>query len=52
MRILFEHVGLAYLAADRCVLRPGGLFLNYGITHNADGRNKTVATDLINRDVS
>ena len=50
---MFEHVGLAnlptYLAAVRRVLRPGGLFLNHGITHDEEGWNKTMATAFINR---
>lgn len=50
---MFEHVGLAnlptYLASVRRVLRPGGLFLNHGITHDEEGWNKTVATAFINR---
>jgi cyclopropane-fatty-acyl-phospholipid synthase len=50
---MFEHVGLAnlpaYLATVRDVLRPGGLFLNHGITHDAEGWNKTLATAFINR---
>ena len=50
---MFEHVGLAnlptYLATVRRVLRPGGLFLNHGITHDEEGWNKTVATAFINR---
>ena len=50
---MFEHVGLAnlpaYLATVQRVLRPGGLFLNHGITHDEDGWNKTVATEFINR---
>ena len=50
---MFEHVGLAnlptYLASVRRVLRPGGLFLNHGITHDEEGWNKTVATEFINR---
>ena len=50
---MFEHVGLAnlptYLAAVHRVLRPGGLFLNHGITHDEEGWNKTVATAFINR---
>lgn len=50
---MFEHVGLAnmptYLAAVQRVLRPGGLFLNHGITHDEEGWNRTVATDFINR---
>jgi len=50
---MFEHVGLAniptYLAVVHRVLRPGGLFLNHGITHDEEGWNKTVATEFINR---
>lgn len=50
---MFEHVGLAnlptYLATVRRVLRPGGLFLNHGITHDTEGWDKTVATAFINR---
>jgi cyclopropane-fatty-acyl-phospholipid synthase len=50
---MFEHVGLAnlpsYLATVRRVLRPGGLFMNHGITHDEEGWNKTVATEFINR---
>jgi cyclopropane-fatty-acyl-phospholipid synthase len=50
---MFEHVGLAnmptYLAAVQRVLRPGGLFLNHGITHDEEGWNDTVATEFINR---
>jgi cyclopropane-fatty-acyl-phospholipid synthase len=50
---MFEHVGLAnlptYLATVQRVLRPGGLFLNHGITHDEEGWNKTVAAEFINR---
>lgn len=50
---MFEHVGLAklptYLATVMRVLRPGGLFLNHGITQDEEGWNKTVATEFINR---
>ena len=50
---MFEHVGLAnlpaYLATVQRVLRPGGLFLNHGITHDEEGWNKTMATEFINR---
>ncbi len=50
---MFEHVGLAnmptYLATVQRVLRPGGLFLNHGITHDEEGWNHTVATEFINR---
>ena len=50
---MFEHVGLAnlpaYYATVRRVLRPGGLFLNHGITHDEEGWKKTVGTEFINR---
>ncbi len=50
---MFEHVGLAnlptYHATVQRVLRPGGLFLNHGITHDEEGWNKTVASEFINR---
>ncbi|CAG1017557.1 putative fatty acid methyltransferase [Burkholderiaceae bacterium] len=50
---MFEHVGLAnlpaYFATVRRVLRPGGVFLNHGITHDEEGWNKTVASEFINR---
>ncbi|MDP3413476.1 MAG: cyclopropane-fatty-acyl-phospholipid synthase family protein, partial [Polaromonas sp.] len=50
---MFEHVGLSnlptYLSTDMRLLRPGGLFLNHGITHDEEGWNKTVATEFINR---
>ena len=50
---MFEHVGLAnlptYLATVRRVLRPGGLFLNHGITHDEEGWHRTVESEFINR---
>lgn len=50
---MFEHVGLAnlptYLATVQRVLRPGGLFLNHGITHDVEGWEKSVSTEFINR---
>jgi cyclopropane-fatty-acyl-phospholipid synthase len=50
---MFEHVGLAnlptYFASVHRVLRPGGLFLNHGISHDEEGWNKTAATEFINR---
>jgi cyclopropane-fatty-acyl-phospholipid synthase len=50
---MFEHVGLAnlplYHATVHRVLRPGGLFLNHGITHDEEGWNPTVDTEFINR---
>jgi cyclopropane-fatty-acyl-phospholipid synthase len=38
-----------YLACVQRVLRPDGLFLNHGITHDEEGWNRTVATRFINR---
>lgn len=50
---MLEHVGLdklpLYHATVRRVLRPGGLFLNHGITHDEDGWEKNVDTEFINR---
>jgi cyclopropane-fatty-acyl-phospholipid synthase len=50
---MFEHVGLAnlpvYNATVFRVLRPGGLFLNHGITHDEEGWQPTIDTEFINR---
>jgi cyclopropane-fatty-acyl-phospholipid synthase len=50
---MFEHVGLknlpVYFATAHRLLRPGGLFLNHGITHDEEGWSKTFSTDFINR---
>ena len=50
---MFEHVGLAHLAVYnatvRRVLRPGGLFLNHGVTRDDEGWKKTTETRFINR---
>ena len=50
---MFEHVGLKnlplYFGIAHRLLRPGGLFLNHGITHDEEGWNKTLATKFINR---
>ncbi len=50
---MFEHVGLAnlplYNATIKRVLRPGGLFLNHGITHDEEGWQRTIDTEFINR---
>ncbi|MES2237492.1 MAG: cyclopropane-fatty-acyl-phospholipid synthase family protein [Pseudomonadota bacterium] len=50
---MFEHVGLAnlpiYNATVRRILRPGGLFLNHGITHDEEGWKPSVDTEFINR---
>lgn len=50
---MFEHVGLKnlpiYFATINRVLKPTGLFLNHGITHDVDGWDDTVSTAFINR---
>ena len=50
---MFEHVGLANLAQYHAtvhrVLKPNGLFLNHGITHEEDGWQPSVDTEFINR---
>ena len=50
---MFEHVGLKnlplYTATVNRVLRPGGLFLNHGITHDEEGWRRSVDTEFINR---
>ncbi|NSL55068.1 SAM-dependent methyltransferase [Uliginosibacterium aquaticum] len=50
---MFEHVGLknlpAYFAKVIHLLKPGGLFLNHGITHDVEGWEKTSSTEFINR---
>lgn len=50
---MFEHVGLAnlpvYNATVMRLLRPGGLFLNHGITHDEEGWHATVDSEFINR---
>jgi cyclopropane-fatty-acyl-phospholipid synthase len=50
---MFEHVGLknlpTYFSTVRRLLKPAGLFLNHGITHDQEGWRKTVATKFINR---
>ncbi|HEU4621991.1 MAG TPA: cyclopropane-fatty-acyl-phospholipid synthase family protein [Burkholderiaceae bacterium] len=50
---MVEHVGLArmpaYLNAVRQALRPNGLFLNHGITHDDEGWHEATATRFINR---
>ncbi len=52
---MFEHVGLKnlpdYFATVHRVLKPGGLFLNHGITSAEPGWNLGVATQFINRHV-
>jgi cyclopropane-fatty-acyl-phospholipid synthase len=50
---MFEHVGLKnlprYFGIARRLLKPGGLFLNHGITQDREGWDKTVGTRFINR---
>jgi cyclopropane-fatty-acyl-phospholipid synthase len=50
---MFEHVGLknlpVYFATVHRLLKPSGLFLNHGITHDVEGWNKTSSTEFINR---
>jgi cyclopropane-fatty-acyl-phospholipid synthase len=50
---MFEHVGLKnlplYFATVDRVLKPTGLFLNHGITHDQAGWRKNVSTEFINR---
>jgi cyclopropane-fatty-acyl-phospholipid synthase len=50
---MFEHVGLknlpVYFAIVHRLLKPGGLFLNHGITYDEEGWKKTVSTEFINR---
>ena len=50
---MFEHVGLAnlpqYHATVHRVLKPDGLFLNHGITHEEEGWRPSVDTEFINR---
>jgi cyclopropane-fatty-acyl-phospholipid synthase len=50
---MFEHVGLknlpVYFSTVNRVLKPHGLFLNHGITHDSEGWQKSLATDFINR---
>ena len=50
---MFEHVGLknlpVYFATVSRLLKPAGLFLNHGITHDVEGWEKTSSTEFINR---
>jgi len=50
---MFEHVGLrnlpAYFSAVERLLKPGGLFLNHGITRAGEGWPDTPETRFINR---
>lgn len=50
---MFEHVGLrnlpVYFATVNRLLKPHGLFLNHGITHDSEGWQKSMSTEFINR---
>ncbi len=50
---MFEHIGLknlpVYFAKVNQLLKPGGLFLNHGITHDVEGWEKTLSSEFINR---
>lgn len=50
---MFEHVGLknlpVYFATVHRLLKPRGLFLNHGITHDSEGWERSVSTEFINR---
>ncbi len=50
---MFEHVGLKnlpqYFAKVHELLRPGGLFLNHGITHDEEGWGQALSAVFINR---
>jgi cyclopropane-fatty-acyl-phospholipid synthase len=50
---MFEHVGLknlpVYFGKIAHLLKPGGLFLNHGITHDEEGWRATLTTKFINR---
>ena len=50
---MFEHVGIknlpAYYRAVRGALKPGGLFLNHGITNDEEGWRNTVGIEFIQR---
>ena len=50
---MFEHIGLnnlpVYFAKVHHLLKPGGLFLNHGITHDVEGWEKTLSSEFINR---
>jgi cyclopropane-fatty-acyl-phospholipid synthase len=50
---MVEHVGLKnlprYFSTVQRLLKPGGLFLNHGITSDSGGWEKTLSTEFINR---
>jgi len=50
---MFEHVGLknlpVYFSTVHRLLKPRGLFLNHGITHDSEGWEPSISTEFINR---
>jgi cyclopropane-fatty-acyl-phospholipid synthase len=50
---MFEHVGLknlpVYFETMHRLLKPHGLFLNHGITHEYEGWSNNLSTEFINR---
>jgi cyclopropane-fatty-acyl-phospholipid synthase len=50
---MFEHVGIknlpVYFSTVQRLLKPHGLFLNHGITHDSEGWQKSLSTEFINR---
>jgi cyclopropane-fatty-acyl-phospholipid synthase len=50
---MFEHVGLKnlplYFSTVHRLLKPAGLFLNHGITHELEGWSRNLSTEFINR---
>ena len=50
---MFEHVGLknlpVYFSTVNRLLKPRGLFLNHGITHDSEGWEPAISTEFINR---
>jgi cyclopropane-fatty-acyl-phospholipid synthase len=50
---MFEHVGLknlpSYFSTVHRLLKPHGLFLNHGITHDSEGWQESLSTEFINR---
>jgi cyclopropane-fatty-acyl-phospholipid synthase len=50
---MFEHVGLknlpVYFSKVHRLLKPHGLFLNHGITHDSEGWQDSLGTEFINR---
>jgi cyclopropane-fatty-acyl-phospholipid synthase len=50
---MFEHVGLnnlpVYFSTVNRLLKPRGLFLNHGFTHDSEGWERSLSTEFINR---